>query len=124
MDHANLQYYHQPQKINRQVAQYLTNLADYNFTLVHKPEKSNRADHLSQWPDYDDGREDNEDVQVLPDVLFAQAIASLDIKQEVYNQQERAATQIQQWAKDYGLMSVNHHWFKGARLVVANDLSL
>jgi RNase H-like domain found in reverse transcriptase len=34
-DHANLQYYHQPQKINRHVARYLADLADYWFMLVH-----------------------------------------------------------------------------------------
>jgi RNase H-like domain found in reverse transcriptase len=79
-DHANLQYYRQPQKINQQVAQYLANLANYNFTLVHKPRKLNRADHLSWQPDYDEGKKDNEDVQVLLNVLFAQAIASLDVK--------------------------------------------
>jgi hypothetical protein len=46
MDHANLQYYRQPQKINQHVARYLADLADYRFTLVHKPGVSNRADHL------------------------------------------------------------------------------
>jgi hypothetical protein len=106
------------------VAQYLANLANYKFTLVHKPRKLNRADHLSWQPDYDEGKEDNKDMQVLPNVLFVQAIASLDVKQEVYNQQEKGAMQIQQWAKDHGLTSVNHHWFKGARPVVANDLPL
>jgi Integrase zinc binding domain len=63
-------------------------------------------------------------VQVLPDKLFVNAIASLDIEQEVYDRQEAAAPQIQQWAKDHGLTSVNHHWFKGARPVVADNLSL
>jgi hypothetical protein len=29
MDHANLQYYQQLQKINRHVARYLVDLADY-----------------------------------------------------------------------------------------------
>jgi Integrase zinc binding domain len=63
-------------------------------------------------------------VQVLPDKLFVNAIASLDIEQAVYNQQETATTQIQQWAKDHDLVSVNHHWFKGGKLVVADSLSL
>jgi RNase H-like domain found in reverse transcriptase/Reverse transcriptase (RNA-dependent DNA polymerase) len=62
MDHANLQYYHQPQKINWWVARYLADLADYNFALVHKPGKLNKVDHLSQQPDYDNGKGDNEDV--------------------------------------------------------------
>jgi Integrase zinc binding domain len=106
------------------VAQYLADLADYNFALMHKPGKLNKADHLSRRLDYDYGKGDNEDVQVLPDVLFAHAIISLNIKQEVYDQQEKATAQIQTWAKDHKLTSINHHWFKGARLVVADDPSL
>jgi hypothetical protein len=64
-DHVNLQYYWQPQKINRWVARYLGNLAKYNFKLVHKPGCLNRADHLSWQLDYDEGKEDNVEVQVL-----------------------------------------------------------
>jgi Integrase zinc binding domain len=63
-------------------------------------------------------------MQVLPDKLFINTVASLNIEQEVYDQQETATPQIQQWAKDYGLVSINHHWFKGARPVVADNLSL
>jgi RNase H-like domain found in reverse transcriptase len=123
-DHANLQYYCQPQKINRCVAWYLADLADYQFALVHKPGVSNKADHLSRWPDYDEGKGDNEDIQVLPDKLFANAIMSLDVEQAVYDQQAVAAAQIQGWAKEHGLASINHHWFKGNKPVVANNLSL
>jgi hypothetical protein len=93
-DHMNLQYYRQLQKINCHVACYLADLADYRFKLIHKPGVSNRADHLSRRPDYNEGKEDNEDVQVLPDKLFVNAVTSLDIEQEVYNQQETAASQI------------------------------
>jgi RNase H-like domain found in reverse transcriptase/Integrase zinc binding domain len=123
-DHANLQYYQQPQKINQRVARYLADLADYRFTLVHKPGMSNRADHLSRCPNYDDRKGDNEDVQVLLDKLFANAIMSLDVEQAVYDQQAAAVMQIQEWAKDHKLTSINHHWFKGNRPVVANNLSL
>jgi RNase H-like domain found in reverse transcriptase/Reverse transcriptase (RNA-dependent DNA polymerase) len=95
MDHANLQYYRQPQKINHRVACYLADLVDYHFKLIHKLGASKRVDHLSRWPDYDEGKEDNEDVQVLLDKLFINVVMSLNIKQEVYNQQEAAASQIQ-----------------------------
>jgi Integrase zinc binding domain len=61
---------------------------------------------------------------VLLDKLFVNVVTSLNIEQEVYNRQEATAPQIQQWVKDHGLTSVNHHWFKGARLVVADNLSL
>jgi RNase H-like domain found in reverse transcriptase/Integrase zinc binding domain/Reverse transcriptase (RNA-dependent DNA polymerase) len=123
-DHANLQYYHQLQKINQRVARYLADLADYQFMLVHKLGTSNKADHLSRRPDYDEGKGDNEDVRVLLDKLFANAIMSLDVEQAVYDQQAAAVAQIQGWAKDHGLVSINHHWFKGNKPVVADNLSL
>jgi hypothetical protein len=48
MDHTNLQYYRQPQKINQHVARYIPRLAEYNFKLIHKLGKYNKADHLSR----------------------------------------------------------------------------
>jgi hypothetical protein len=38
-DHANLQYFKQPQKISRRQARWLTVLAEYHFTLHHFPGK-------------------------------------------------------------------------------------
>jgi RNase H-like domain found in reverse transcriptase len=58
-DHVNLQYYRQSQKINQRVARYLVDLTDYNFKLVHKLGKLNKVDHLSCQPDYNNGKEDN-----------------------------------------------------------------
>ena len=37
-DHTNLQYYRHPQKINRHMARYISELADYNIELRHLPE--------------------------------------------------------------------------------------
>jgi RNase H-like domain found in reverse transcriptase/Reverse transcriptase (RNA-dependent DNA polymerase) len=110
-DHANLQYYRQPQKINRRVARYLGDLAEYNFKLVHKPGRLNRADHLSRRPDYDEGKEDNKEVQVLQDAMFANAVVSLDLEQEIYDAQEGQAAAIAELQKAHGLVSQNHHWF-------------
>ena len=36
-DHLNLQYFRKPQKLNRRQARWVTELADYDFVLVHKP---------------------------------------------------------------------------------------
>jgi hypothetical protein len=52
------------------VARYLSNLAEYNYQLVHCPEKLNKADALSQPPGVEKGKHDNEDVLVLPKKLF------------------------------------------------------
>jgi hypothetical protein len=47
-DHANLQYFKKPQKLNRQQARWLTELQDYDFILTHIPGKQNsKADILS-----------------------------------------------------------------------------
>jgi RNase H-like domain found in reverse transcriptase len=52
-NHANLQYYCQPHKINHRVACYIPHLVEYSYKLIHKPGKYNKADHLSRHPDYD-----------------------------------------------------------------------
>jgi len=68
-NHANLQYYREPQKIGPQVNGYLGDLADYNIQLVYKPGNTNKADELSWQPNM--APEDhNELTLVLPDHLF------------------------------------------------------
>ena len=47
MEHNNLTYYQQPQKINWGVAYYLMELEEYNFRLIHMPSRANKANHLS-----------------------------------------------------------------------------
>src|SRR5882672_7507897 len=69
-DHANLQYYREPQKIGPRVNGYIVELADYNIQLVYKPGNTNKADELSRRPDMAPEDED-ELVIVLPDHLFA-----------------------------------------------------
>ena len=48
-DHQNLTYFKKPQKMNRRQARWITKLQEYNFTLHHKPGKTNvKADLLSR----------------------------------------------------------------------------
>ena len=37
-DHANLQYFRKPQKLNRRQARWVTELAEYGFVLVYNLE--------------------------------------------------------------------------------------
>jgi hypothetical protein len=47
-DHSNLQYFRQPQKVNRQHAGWITVWSEYDYTLHHLPGvKNSRADSLS-----------------------------------------------------------------------------
>ncbi len=92
MDHANLQYWRQPHKISRCIAQEVAELAEYNIVLQHIPGKANgHADALSQRPNYDQGMCNNENITVLPDSLF---IHSLIIEEPLYKQK---ATMIRKW---------------------------
>ena len=75
-DHQNLTFFRQPHKINRRQARWYNELQQYNFTLVHKQAKQMvKADLLSRRADHDGGEKDNENVTVLKDEWFAQAIS-------------------------------------------------
>src|SRR5712691_9946752 len=96
-DHSNLQYYRHPQKINRQVARYISTLADYNLELKHLPGIKNRADPLSRRPDYDNGSEDNEHVTALPDHLFTRVIETVAFDEQIRQQQKKNSSVIEAW---------------------------
>jgi hypothetical protein len=80
-DHKNLTYYRHAQWIAQQVVQYLGELADYHFVLMHKPGILNKADYLLHWPDYDTGSTNNENITVLPPHLFTNATNLLSLEQ-------------------------------------------
>ncbi|KAL5476984.1 hypothetical protein ACEPAI_3170 [Sanghuangporus weigelae] len=65
-DHANLTYFRSPQKLNRRQARWRLDLAEFDFSLVHKPGKTlGKADLLSCRADYDKGEHDNEGVTFI-----------------------------------------------------------
>ena len=75
-DNANLTYWRQLQKISRRIAWQVLKLEEYNIKLQHITGKNNgHADMLSRQPDYNQGTRDNQNVKVLPDKLFIQALA-------------------------------------------------
>src|ERR1700677_2921263 len=77
-DHANLQYWHQPQKISRRIAREVLELSEFNIELKHIPGTNNGcADALSRRPDYDQGESDNSQVMVLPESLFVRVGSTL-----------------------------------------------
>ncbi len=72
-------------------------LADYNIQIQHRPGTQNRADPLSRRPDYDDGKEDNKEVTLLPMMIFNTALRSTSLQQT----QERA--QLEAMKEEHGL---------------------
>ena len=70
-DHANLQYWESPRNLNRQTAQWHTDLQEYNFQLEYIPGKTNTvADTLSRPANVNQGQEDNKGVTVLPQICI------------------------------------------------------
>jgi hypothetical protein len=102
-DHANLQYYRHPQKINRQVARYINFLEDFNYKLKHIPGAKNRADALSRRPDHDDGAGDNDQVVALPDTVFARMISAATLDQTILTRQCQYKAEFEEWGPKYKL---------------------
>ena len=69
-DHANLTYYRHPYKIGQHVAGYIGKYEQYDIQLAYRPGASNRADTLSQQPDYAPDPYNDEPVVALPEHLF------------------------------------------------------
>jgi RNase H-like domain found in reverse transcriptase/Integrase zinc binding domain len=73
MDHKNLQYFREPQKVTGRQARWLTFLQDFNYTLAHIPGHQNTvADLLSRRLDLNKGVNTDEPRILLPDTLFSE----------------------------------------------------
>jgi hypothetical protein len=100
-DHKNLTYYRHAQRITCRVARYLGEMADYHIVLKHKSGTTNCADALSRRLDYDTGENDNQDVMVLPEKLFALATELLSLEQELWEAQIAHAEQLGSLRKEH-----------------------
>jgi RNase H-like domain found in reverse transcriptase/Integrase zinc binding domain len=70
-DHTNLLHWKSPRKLNHRTARWHGELQDYNFTLHHVPGKNHTAaDALSRPPGADMGKNDNQQMIMLPEPLF------------------------------------------------------
>ena len=70
-DHANLQYWKSPKNLNRRTAHWHADLQEYDFDILYIPGKTNiPPDALSQPPGADQGKEDNQDITMLPQEKF------------------------------------------------------
>ena len=90
-------------------------LEEYNIKLQHVLGKNNGcADALSRRPDYDQGVGDNQDVTVLPDKLFIQALALQELEQD--------EEILKPWVDPHKLKQISGMWWKDNQLVVTADM--
>ena len=127
MDHSNLQYWKEPQKINRRVAREFQELSEYDFTLRHIPGAMNtRADALSRQSSNKDAEEDNNDIIVLPNVVFVNATYTSLNKIDIHCQEEQIIhnEDIKSWIDHHNLRQHNQLWWKNDALVVVGNNNL
>jgi hypothetical protein len=121
MDHANLTYYHHPQKILQYIARYINDLLDYNFKLKHIVGTANCVDALSWCPNYNDRLNNNKDVVALSDHLFLCQVSMVMLWNKVLWAQHLLAHTIQDLSAHFLLHSENHHWWHSGHLVIVEN---
>jgi len=80
-NHTNLRYFTTKQSLTRQQAHWALFLATFDYKIIPKPGKINKADALSQRPDYKEGiASDNaERIFLTPDKFRIQALQTIAI---------------------------------------------
>jgi hypothetical protein len=118
LDHQNLLYWKEPHKISFQVAREVLMLSEYNFKIWHIKGATNRqADALLQRPDYDQGKDDNQNITVLPEQVFARAM------EVVPNPITQDEDMLKPWVDPHQLKLHYGIWYKDGRTVVTGDIT-
>ncbi|KAJ3574926.1 hypothetical protein NP233_g1445 [Leucocoprinus birnbaumii] len=116
-DHKNLEYFRQPQKLNRRQARWLSELQNYDFILEHKAGYTmGKADALSRRPDHDDGRKDNENIILLKPERFEVAYQDIDdgLMREVEEAEEFVEEEVKQAMEKEG----GEAWKKEGKIII------
>ena len=98
---------------------------EYSYKLIHKPGKYNKANYLSRHPDYNQGKDDNQDVLVLPNSVFACAVSLSSLEQQVFDVQLLDLDLLASWRDLHPHMTtVDNHWFHCHVPIVVEDNAL
>src|SRR5579863_9720378 len=86
-DHANLRYFTTKQTLTRRQACWSLFLATFDYLIIPKPGKTNKADGLSRCPDYKEGiaSENTEKVLLTPDKFGIQSLHTTAIPVKMDN---------------------------------------
>ncbi|KAL5512271.1 hypothetical protein ACEPAG_3556 [Sanghuangporus baumii] len=118
-DHANLTYFKAPQKLNRRQARWRLDLAEFDFTLVHKPGKTlGKADLLSRRADYDKGEHDNENVTFIKNECLVRATVNTS-RDSLVETIKKAQEDMDDGEKPSGLVLKDGVWSKEVTVKVS-----
>jgi len=109
-DHANLLYWKSPRKLNRRMARWHSELQDYDFVLEHVPGKTHTAaDALSRLPGSDKGKDDNQQITILPQATFvrlADADSDDSLENVITNCQNQYMPTMKEWENIYPIKPI------------------
>ena len=126
-DHANLTHWKATRKVNRHVARWFAEIQDYNLTIKHVPGKIHTTpDMLSRPPGANQGKQDNENIILLPPSLFIETAKAQDnmLKAKVKEVQQKQKKEMELWCNTHGVHKLPEGYAKEWRLVVPLGLVL
>jgi RNase H-like domain found in reverse transcriptase/Integrase zinc binding domain len=133
-DHANLLHWKSPRKLNRRTARWHGELQDYNFKLQHVPGKLHTAaDALSRPAGADEGKEDNQQMTMIPEAAFIRLMgpnSDGSIEHTIAIIQNHNRSLMEEWIGIYPIERIDNpgepFWrdTKGHRLVIPPDQGL
>ena len=126
-DHTNLTHWKAMRKVNRRVARWFTKIQDYNLTIKHIPGKIHTApDMLSRPPGTDQGKSDNNDIVLLPPLLFVATAKVQDdmLKTKVKEAQQKQNEEMELWCDTHRVCKLPKGYAKEGRLAVPLGLVL
>jgi hypothetical protein len=92
-------------------------LSEYNFEICHIKGTSNgRTDALSQRPDYDQGQNNNQNVTVFPEQIFARA---MEVLPSLLKQDKET---LKPWIDPHQLKQHQGIGYKDGRMVITGDI--
>jgi hypothetical protein len=130
-DHANLNHWKTPKKVNRRVARWFGELQEYNLVIQHVPGKLHTAANMLSRPPVDDkGESNNNNLTLLPEEMFIRLQTSQDadpadetLKHKIVQAQKQQLGEMKAWAKKYKLTRSpgDLQWLKNTTPVVPDD---
>jgi hypothetical protein len=137
-DHANLNHWKTPKKVNRRVARWFGELQEYNIVIQHIPGKLHTAaDMLFRPPVNNKGEQDNNDLTLLPEEMFIRCQTDEDLESENIKvmmslAQECRNQEMKEWERTYKTINILHlphqtqdpQWFKDCCIVIPTNLEL
>ena len=126
-NHANLTHWKATRKVNRWVVRWFVEIQDYNLIIKHVPGKIHTApDMLSRPPGADWGKQDNNDIILLPPLMFITMANAQDdmLKEKVKEMQWKHRAEMELWCDTQGVQKLPEGYAKEGRLAVPSGLVL